>query len=233
MITHALRSFGFPILRTDWASYRHHSDSAILQEAWDDAGLSGVANMAHLEAEYRAAFDAEVIRNPIQEISGSTAFLAELDQTEWVACFATGSLRYGALRKLEILGVAVDIDLFVTASEHQTRENIVGAAIDRAVQKHAISRPNRVLSIGDGLWDLLTAQSLGIEFLGIGVGLKAELLLSRGARVTPDFTLGMKLLDSLEMNDSFVRIAHHGDGRRLHQACASSLCRFQLHKAAA
>lgn len=87
--------------------------------------------------------------------------------TQWVACFATGSFRYGALRKLDALTSPTDLDLLVTASEHQTREEIVSASIERARQKHSMSEVDRVLAIGDGLWDLLTARNLGLEFLGI------------------------------------------------------------------
>ena len=191
----ALHSFGFPALRTDWASYRHHSDSAIFAEAWLDARFAGQPDTAALEMKFRSAFHEAMRSRPVKEIPGSSDFLAMLQSSEWAACFATGSLRYGAIRKLEALSVPIDHDLLVTASEHQTREDIVGAAIERAERKHAISEPQRIVSVGDGPWDLLTAQSLGLEFLGVAGGERAEVLRRQGAPVVPDLLQGMALLD--------------------------------------
>jgi len=45
----------------------------------------------------------------------------------------------------------------------------------------------RVISIGDGLWDLETARRLGYDFVGIGSGDKEAALTQAGAQVFPDF----------------------------------------------
>ena len=46
----------------------------------------------------------------------------------------------------------------------------------------------RVISVGDGLWDLLTADNLNIEFIGIGEENK-DLLIKNGAmKVFRDLT---------------------------------------------
>ncbi|WP_081536371.1 HAD family hydrolase [Rhodovulum sp. P5] len=193
----ALRSFPFPALRTDWASYKHHSDSAIVQEAWEEAGFDGHPDMDGVEAQYRLALDNTICAHPILEIPGSSAFLSALEQTQWVACFATGSFRYGALRKLDALACPVDLDLLVTASEYQTREDIVAASIESARSRHSISDLDRVLSVGDGLWDLFTARNLGLEFLGVGGDRKADQLRAQDARVVADLAAGLELLDDL------------------------------------
>jgi len=193
----ALRSFPFPALRTDWASYKHHSDSAIFREAWEEAEFDGSPDMDGVEARFRAALDDAIRTNPIQELPGSSAFLSAVEQTRWVACFATGSFRYGALRKLEALSGPIDLDLLVTASEHQTREEIVSTSIECARSKYSISEPDRVLSVGDGLWDLLTAKNLGLEFLGVGSGRKADMLRAQNARVATDLASGLELLDDV------------------------------------
>jgi hypothetical protein len=74
----------------------------------------------------------------------------------------------------------------VTASEQLTREEIVSAAISAAAADHP-SLPGTPIALGDGLWDLLTAEHLGLRFLGIGIGPKAQNLIERGATVLPNF----------------------------------------------
>ena len=69
--------------------------------------------------------------------------------------------------------------MLVTASEHVTREEIVTAAIMAAISRHGGS-PDRIVSVGDGLWDLKTAEALGLSFLGIGTGENALVLSDRG-----------------------------------------------------
>jgi phosphoglycolate phosphatase-like HAD superfamily hydrolase len=40
----------------------------------------------------------------------------------------------------------------------------------------------RIVSIGDGYWDLVAARLLGLDFIGIGSGQAAERLKAAGAR---------------------------------------------------
>jgi len=56
---------------------------------------------------------------------------------------------------------------------------IVTAAIMAAISRHGGS-PDRIVSVGDGLWDLKTAEALGLSFLGIGTGENALVLSDRG-----------------------------------------------------
>jgi phosphoglycolate phosphatase-like HAD superfamily hydrolase len=177
----ALRSFDFPRLRTQWGSYRHHSDSAIFREAWEEAGFDGEPPLQLLEARYQREYDALCDTDAsearaCEEIAGASQLLAQIAQAGWIAAFATGSLRHGAHRKMALLTHAVDAELLATASEHETREDIVQAAIDKARARHGVPAGGRVVSIGDGVWDLLTARALGLEFVGIGDADRAKQL---------------------------------------------------------
>jgi phosphoglycolate phosphatase-like HAD superfamily hydrolase len=172
----ALRTFNFPRLRTAWGNYRHHSDSAIFREAWDEAGFEGEPPLHMLEERYRSEFDVLCDATPCDEIAGASQLLADVEQAGWIAAFATGSLRHGAHRKMALLSHPFDHDLLATASEHETREEIVQAAIDKARAKHGVPSGGRVVSIGDGVWDLLTARALGLEFVGVGDEARARQL---------------------------------------------------------
>jgi len=111
---------------------------------------------------------------------------------------ATGSYRRTALRKLAAVGVTFPIEVLVAADDFETREEIVSNAIDRAGSYFGVPEFHRVVSIGDGLWDLLTARNLKLDFVGIATGLHAEKLRAAGAEnVFPDFlTAGITKISS-------------------------------------
>ncbi len=183
----ALRSFDFPSLRTDWGSYKHHSDSAIFTEAWHEAGRNGDADLDRLEAEYAWRYDKAVCAAPFFEIPGAGRFVDYLRAEGWAIAFATGSLRHGAIHKLSIAGIDGREEIVVSASELETREAIVARAGELACKATRQNTPGRVVSIGDGIWDLKTACNLGYEFIGIGFAGKGVALEELGARVYQDF----------------------------------------------
>ena len=198
----ALHDFSFPALRTDWGSYRHHSDSAILAEAWAEADREGAADLARLEESYARHYRAAITDEPFEEIPGTRAFLEHLREGGWLLAFATGSLRSGAMHKLEVAGVDGEREVLVTASEFETREQIVGQAVELACKMAGGTAPGRVLPIGDGIWDLKTAKNLGYEFLGIGFTGKGRALEELGGQVYHDFEAVM-----LEGPEEFRRTA--------------------------
>ena len=139
-------------------------------------------------------FEQESTARPIREIPGAAAFVAALRERGWGIAFATGGLRGTARVKLYMAGIAFDEEHLVTASEHVTREELVTAAIAAASYGGEIPREN-IVAVGDGLWDLLTAEQLGLRFLGVATGAKAQRLTDRGARVLSDFTDLPRALD--------------------------------------
>lgn len=183
----ALRTFSFPALRTDWSNYTHHTDSAIFEQAWEEAHFEGRADLSELEFQYERALEHETALKPVTEIIGSTMFLKWLREQSWVVVFATGSLRFGAVKKLAVVGVDADKVILVTASEFITREDILREAINLGSKHLPGGIAQSIVSIGDGLWDLKTAKNLNLQFIGIGCDAKAKLLSDLGAPVFNDF----------------------------------------------
>ena len=54
--------------------------------------------------------------------------------------------------------------------------------MDRARQHYGISQFAKVVSVGDGLWDVRTAANLNLDFVGIASGERAQTLADAGAR---------------------------------------------------
>lgn len=181
----AMRSFPFANLDTNWAGYRHHTDTGIFAEAWEREGKDGTPPYSELERRYKQAYNVAIRRQIVSEISGAQSFLRSISE-HWIVVYATGSLSYGAGHKLSVVGVSDAEQIVVTASEFTTREQLVETAVQRGCKVGGISTPQQVISIGDGIWDLKTANQLGYDFLGIGTGEKAAQLRENGAIVYDD-----------------------------------------------
>jgi phosphoglycolate phosphatase-like HAD superfamily hydrolase len=183
-----MEGFSFPSLNRDWASYTHHTDTAIFEEAWSSAygRRPSLEERAEFHIRLESEFEETGRGRIIAEIAGAAAFVEHLRNAGWAVAFATGGLRKMSRRKLTAIGVKFADDLLVTASEYVTREELVVQAIE-AARIHYAFTPGRVVSIGDGIWDLKTAAALGLHFLGVGTGSKAEILASAGATVVSDF----------------------------------------------
>ena len=184
----AIESCNFPNLDRNWSGYRHHTDTAIFEEAWFNAhGEAPTAedrNVFHerLEAEFERAH----VGVEIEEIRGATCFVQALRERGWAVVFATGGLRRLSRSKLRAVGIPFSEEVLITASEHTTRHDLVSHAI-KAASAQSGSGPTAIVSIGDGLWDMETAADLEVPFLGVGIGAKADDLQRRGAVVIPDF----------------------------------------------
>ena len=129
----------------------------------------------------------------IEEVPGSAVFVKEAMKNKLIAvCFATGSLRRPAEQKLKAIGISFNNELLVASDQLQKRESIVKTAISKAKKHYGVSDFERVISIGDGLWDLKTAQNLGLEFVGIGLKNK-EVLLESGCLNWHENFLSLKI----------------------------------------
>lgn len=196
----AFRAIGMREVDEQWGAYRHHTDSGIFREAF----LRAHGREADREDEAR--FVAALVRewaqspDPVQEIAGATDFMARLAGAGQIRfAFATGSYRPLAQSKLAAAGIACPERLLVTASEFETREQIVSAAIAAASEGSDAAKVPTVVSFGDGLWDWHTAKNLRLHFVGVADGAKAEQLKTAGARVVvPDFRHLGHLLSPLE-----------------------------------
>src|SRR5262245_37843141 len=74
------------------------------------------------------------------------------------------------------------------AEDGVARESIVSAAVSRSRSHYGRENFDRIVSVGDGVWDVRTAARLGLAFVGVGSGERAEMLSEAGAgHVIPDF----------------------------------------------
>ena len=167
-IAQCLLDSGVSNFNSDWNSYAHHTDSHILRHIYE------IQNGRAFSKETIRSYDLLLERRyrelhkhvPISQITGATDLLTALAQSEIPFCFATGGLRKSAELKLIAAGIPFDPSQISAANDFETRIEIVRDSVRRRAEKsaHPVSR---IISVGDGPWDLETAQEAGIDFVGV------------------------------------------------------------------
>lgn len=161
-----LERSGINTANTNWAGYKHHTDHYIYKCICEEASVN--CDHKQFEAGLQQLMVDATVTERIQEIQGAKRFLQMLQDSNYAIVFATGSYMQPALLKLQQAGIPHLPELVVACNDTESREDIVSAAMQLARTHYRMPEPLRTISFGDGLWDLLTAQNLGIEFTGIG-----------------------------------------------------------------
>jgi hypothetical protein len=83
------------------------------------------------------------------------------------------------------------------ADDAESREDIVRLAWRKAEAQAGLIF-DRVVSVGDAAWDVHTARSLGLPFVGVATGVLADRLRASGATtIVPDFSDAAAVLAAL------------------------------------
>jgi len=179
---------------TDWAAYPHTTDSGIAQHIFqekfgrspEETELSKFKNcfVGMLSEHYQTD------SLSFAEISGASVALKMLQQdSDWAVAIATGCWRESALLKLKAANIDPEGIPAAYAEDGLSREDILNAAVSRSLAQHGVSGFEKIVSIGDGVWDVRTAGRLNFAFLGVGCGESATKLQQAGARhVIEDFS---------------------------------------------
>ncbi|MFT4757263.1 MAG: phosphoglycolate phosphatase-like HAD superfamily hydrolase, partial [Vicingaceae bacterium] len=148
--------------------YKHHTDSYIAKVIYETDRQQLISELK--ASEFEQYLTKKIIAEKIVEIAGAKKLVDKLqNESDFGVCFATGSLRRSAEFKLKSVGIEFSEKQLVASDNIFERENIVQKAIDNASEFYKVKKFGRIISIGDGLWDLITAKNLGIEFIGIGL----------------------------------------------------------------
>lgn len=191
-------------ISTDWAEYPHTTDSGItlhiFQERFGRAPLAD--ELTRLKDRFVEMLDERYQSHPalFGEIPGAALALDRLErESEWAIGVATGCWRASALLKLKVAGIEIDGIPAAFAEDGLSREEILQSAVARALKQHRQSGFEKIVSIGDGLWDVRAAARLRMAFLGVGDEEDEARLRPAGAtHVIKDFTDFDNLLRHLE-----------------------------------
>lgn len=185
--TQALSEVMFlPTLDDDWASYRHVSDAGIATEAYQRV-FGGAPTLDLLDATIVRFVELLTHAHETEHISqvpGAARLLTALPQRGWAVAIATGAWHRAAAFKLLAASLPWDNVPIATAEDGPARTDIVQRARSRAQALHHGTPFERVVSIGDGVWDIQAARELGLPFVGVGFGARACRLRAAGASIT-------------------------------------------------
>ena len=185
-------SLGIAESAIDWSGAAHVTDGEIFRFLCAAHGRSepSVDEMVRARSRFVDRLRAELQQTPARfaAIRGASTMLGRIVEHGWFVAFATGGWGPSARLKLTVTELAIDDGVFACADDGRSRADIVRLARDRAEAFYG-RRFDRVVSIGDGVWDVQTAIELDMPFVGIGTGPRADQLRVAGARVVlPDYS---------------------------------------------
>jgi phosphoglycolate phosphatase-like HAD superfamily hydrolase len=175
----------------DWSGALHVTDAEIFRHvcATHGRGEPSVELMARARSQFVDRLTSTLGDEPhrFTEIRGARAMLQRVTNEGWCVALATGGWGPSARLKLRAAHLEFDDALLACADDGISRADIVQLAHERA-ESFYDKRFDRVVSVGDGVWDASAAASLRLPFIGIARGEKAERLRRAGASVVlPDY----------------------------------------------
>jgi phosphoglycolate phosphatase-like HAD superfamily hydrolase len=174
-------------LSTNWLDYDHATDSAVTNQAFlkqfgrepESKEISKVVERFVELLSCHRDLDSALFA----EVPGASAILTELHQNpEWGIALATGGWKRSAQFKIQAASLPL-VDLPAAfAEDGPSREGIVQTAIARASAWYQCREFERIVSVGDAVWDVRTARQLNLPFVGVADEPKATFLRDNGAR---------------------------------------------------
>jgi phosphoglycolate phosphatase-like HAD superfamily hydrolase len=178
--------YGVTDINTNWADYPHATDSGItlqiFQQRWGRAPVP--SEVTSLKRSFVSFMQSQFSIDPtlFEEIPGAASTLDRLRQgTEWAVAIATGCWSESAEMKLKAAGIFAGGIPMACADDSLSREEILRAAVSKGQAHYGQGDFERIVSIGDGVWDVRTALHLNFAFIGIGSGEHEKLLRTTGA----------------------------------------------------
>jgi phosphoglycolate phosphatase-like HAD superfamily hydrolase len=196
--------YGIRKFPTDGSHFIHYTDPAIFSQVYEEEFSSPLplSELQRLKNHYHALLRAMSAIWPqlFVQIAGAGASLARLQRLiNWRVAIATGSWEEAALLKLKTASIDYGQVPLSTANDGFTRETILETAVRRSKEWYRLQEFSAVVVVGDGVWDLRSAQRMKFGFVGVASGSRAAILRSHGAEhVLSDLTDFERLREYLE-----------------------------------
>lgn len=170
----------------EWTDYEHVTDEGITRQIF----MERFGRQPHDEERTKVIdhfvglLNTRCIANKLEfgEVPGAAFLVNQLREGgEWAVALATGAWRRSVEFKTQRAGLPIADIPSAFAEDGPSRESIVLTAIERASAHYRQQRFERIISVGDALWDVRTARKLGLPFLGIAEEPRASALRKDGA----------------------------------------------------
>lgn len=185
---------GITDFNADWSRYPTVCDSGITQHLFQERFQRNPRfdETLRLQRRFVALLEEAYQREPqhFSAVPGAVTMVQTLKQDpEYKVAIATGGWQLSALLKLDKAQIDIAGLPAAFADHGITREVILAAAMVMARGIYKQSQFSHVTYVGDGVWDVRTAQKLGLGFIGVAQGDKETALRAEGATdIIQDFT---------------------------------------------
>ncbi|MCX6348325.1 MAG: haloacid dehalogenase-like hydrolase [Candidatus Aureabacteria bacterium] len=194
--------FGIRGIDTDWSRYRDYTDGGIAREIFETKRRRAPSpeDVARLVGRFIALLAAAGEKDPslFSPVPGAAEAIRGLEEDgTFRLALATGCWLASARLKLQLAGLKLDHLPIATSDDALNRSAILKLAVERA-GKPPQGRWEKVVYLGDGVWDVRTTRALGMPFLGVGDAERIAKMRAEGARqFIPDFQNYQAFLDGL------------------------------------
>ncbi|MEX0968498.1 MAG: HAD hydrolase-like protein [Bacteroidia bacterium] len=184
------------VLNTDWDSYENVTDEALTQLIFKNVlkRLPATHEVEQVKSRLVELLNFHSRKDPaaFREVAGAKLFFRKMmSQHDWAVAIATGCWHGSAEVKL----AAIDFNRagvpLATADLAATKPGILAEAERLAKEAHGQKEFARRIYVGDRAYDLRSAESQGMEFLGIDITGSGKLHQAGAPRVIKSF--GQKL----------------------------------------
>lgn len=163
----------------DWASFPHVTDNGIAHDVVRrQTGTAPTADALKATEDHFAEMWREALAEmPAHEVEvpGAGAWMRELTAHDgWRVAIATGGWRQSATAKMTAAGIDAAALPMACANDALSREEIVTTARRRAEDAHGVAAFERVVYVGDGVWDVRTCAALEMPLVGMAVTAKVR-----------------------------------------------------------
>ncbi len=194
-------TFGASIKDVNWSDIKHVTDRGIVEEMVLKI-FNREVNSEEIDRMRKKFFQQisdEFKRDKSQftEIPGAVIFFnnAEIDPNYEVG-IATGGWEETADFKLKTIGINPHTVCYSNSSHFKTRENITLDVINQLEMK-SHQPAEEIIYFGDGKWDYITCQNLGIRFIGIDHKTTKQLEKIGAEEVHTDFSDLVNIMKSI------------------------------------
>ncbi|HEY1172313.1 MAG TPA: HAD family hydrolase [Verrucomicrobiae bacterium] len=182
--------WNFHDVDTDWSKYKHVTDAGLLHELHETrTGRTPAKDELHAFRDHFLALLGQMLaENPMVPIAGAPAMLKHLTgETAYGVSLATGA--WGASASLKMRSAGMRFEDHPAASSDDAPDRVTIMQISRQRAAERFGAREKVIYIGDGVWDARACKALNWPFIGIGSGERAVRLRAEGAlAVLPDFS---------------------------------------------
>ena len=175
VITEVMQKEGLVNIDTDYDNYLHHTDRYAIEYNWQHNFNETPNEDIHKSFDKKLG-DALMQEPPVVEIAGAKKVLETLQEKNIPFAFGTGAYPHATAVKMKACNLPFPEEVLATSFTSISRAGFVKQAIKKANDFYNVSSFDKIVAVGDGVWDLKAAQELDIDFIGIGIKNKDKMI---------------------------------------------------------